>query len=69
MALAKTTGEVVLMKGPVFLIVLGVLLLLNNLYPDFFRFSRMWPVILIVIGAMRIAEYLTGKDLKNKEDK
>ena len=56
------------MKGPVFLIVLGVLLLLNNLYPDFFRFSRMWPVILIVIGAMRIAEYLTGKDLKKKED-
>ena len=56
------------MKGPVFLIVLGLLLLLNNLYPDVFRFSRMWPVILIVIGLMRIAEYLFAKDLKKKED-
>jgi LiaI-LiaF-like transmembrane region len=45
------------MTGPLILITLGVLFLLNNLYPDLFRFGRMWPVILIVIGLSRIAEY------------
>jgi hypothetical protein len=45
------------MTGPLILITLGVLFLLNNLYPDVFRFGRMWPVILIVIGLSRIAEY------------
>jgi choline-glycine betaine transporter len=49
------------MKGPIILISLGVLLLLNNLYPEAFRLSRMWPVILIVIGLIGIAEYLLGK--------
>jgi hypothetical protein len=56
------------MKGPIILISLGVLLLLNNLYPEAFRLSRMWPVILIVIGLSRIAEYLLGKDLNKKGD-
>jgi hypothetical protein len=56
------------MKGPVILIVLGFLFLLNNMYPDIFRFSRMWPVILIVIGLMRIVEYVTAKDVSKKED-
>ena len=54
------------MTGPLILIVLGTLLLLNNLYPDVFRFGRMWPVILIVIGLSRIAEYFHQK---NKEGK
>jgi hypothetical protein len=44
------------MTGPVLLIVLGVLLLLNNFIPDF-RFSRLWPIILIVIGFSKIIEY------------
>jgi hypothetical protein len=45
------------MTGPLILITLGVLFLLNNLYPGMFRFGRMWPVILIVIGLSKIAEY------------
>jgi hypothetical protein len=45
------------MTGPLILIALGILLLLHNLYPTVFQFSRMWPVILIVIGLSRIAEY------------
>jgi hypothetical protein len=53
------------MKGPVILIVLGILFLLNNIYPDVFRISRMWPVILIVIGLMRIAEYIMAMDKKD----
>jgi hypothetical protein len=43
--------------GPLLLITLGTLLLLNNLYPEVFSFARMWPVILIAIGLGKIAEY------------
>jgi len=46
------------MLGPLLLIALGVLFLLNNLYPQVYRFTRMWPVILIVIGLSKILEYL-----------
>ena len=42
------------MTGPLILITLGVLLLLQNLYPDVYSFSRVWPVILIVIGISKI---------------
>ena len=61
------------MLGPVLLIVIGFLFLLNNLYPDSFRFSRMWPVILIVIGLVKVLEYFRGrgeatKSLPEKED-
>ena len=45
------------MSGPLLLITLGVLFLLNNFYPGVYRFSRMWPVILIVIGIAKILEY------------
>ena len=53
------------MLGPLLLIVIGVLFLLNNLYPTVFRFGKMWPVILIVIGAAKVIEYFQGE--KNKE--
>jgi hypothetical protein len=43
--------------GPLLLIVIGVLFLLNNMYPGVYRFSRMWPVILIVIGLSKVIEY------------
>ena len=49
------------MVGPLVLITLGVLLLLNNVYPGF-EFSRMWPVILIVIGFVKIADYFQGSN-------
>ena len=45
------------MLGPLLLIVVGILFLLNNLYPGFFRFGKMWPVILIVIGLAKVIEY------------
>jgi hypothetical protein len=44
------------MLGPVLLIVIGVLFLLNNMFPNF-RFGKMWPVILIVIGLAKVFEY------------
>ena len=49
------------MVGPLVLITLGVLLLLNNVYPGF-EFSRMWPVILIVIGFVKIAGLFPGPE-------
>jgi hypothetical protein len=46
------------MLGPLILIVLGVLFLLSNIFPGVFSFSRLWPVILIVIGVVKIVESL-----------
>ncbi len=64
------------MLGPLLLIVLGVLFLLNNMYPGVLRFRKMWPVILIVIGLGKILEYLQNSLTKpgarseiNKEEK
>ena len=64
------------MLGPLLLIVLGVLFLLNNMYPGVLRFRKMWPVILIVIGLGKILEYLQNSQTKtgarpeiNKEEK
>jgi uncharacterized membrane protein HdeD (DUF308 family) len=45
------------MVGPLILIVLGVLFLLNNMFPGMYSFSKMWPVILIVIGIAKVLEY------------
>ena len=52
------------MLGPILLIVIGALFLLNNLIPDF-RFGRMWPVILIVIGLVKVIEYFRGPEQKS----
>ena len=61
------------MTGPLMLIVIGVLFLLNNLFPAF-SFGKMWPVILIVIGVMKVAEYFRAQGDQDanppkKEDK
>jgi hypothetical protein len=45
------------MLGPLLLIVIGVLFLLNNMYPGMFPFGKMWPMILIVIGLAKVFEY------------
>jgi hypothetical protein len=49
------------MTGPLILIVLGALLLLRNLYPDVYPFTRVWPVILIVIGIAKLVEGLVHR--------
>jgi hypothetical protein len=51
--------------GPVLLIVIGVLFLLNNMYPGVFRFGKMWPVILIVIGLSKVFEFFRGPRTQN----
>jgi hypothetical protein len=55
------------MTGPLILIVLGALLLLNNLYPEVYRFSRMWPMILIVIGISKLLESLVNRSKGGEE--
>ena len=54
------------MKGPILLITLGVLLLLNNLYPVVFSFTRLWPVILIALGIGKIAEHFYKRTRKER---
>jgi len=58
------------MTGPLILIVLGVLLLLNNLYPNQYSIGRVWPVILVVIGFAKVLESIIhrgGKPPSRKE--
>jgi putative Mn2+ efflux pump MntP len=55
--------------GPVLLIVIGVLFLLNNMYPGVFRFGKMWPVILIVIGLSKVFEFFRGPRTENTDTK
>ena len=54
--------------GPLLLIVIGVLFLLNNMVPGF-RFGKMWPVILIVIGLGKVFEYFQGNARRNQNNK
>ncbi len=53
------------MTGAFIFITLGVLILLNNLFPAQFGFERTWPVILIVIGVVKIVEHL-GRALQQR---
>ena len=45
------------LRGPVMMITIGVLFLLNMFTP--FAFDRTWPLILIVLGVMALAETRT----------
>lgn len=52
-----TTAEYLrAMRGPVLLIVLGLLLAIDHL--GSFSFRHTWPVLLIVIGLMFLLEHL-----------
>ena len=42
--------------GPVILMTLGVLFLMDNLGVHGFDFERTWPVILLVIGAVKLLQ-------------
>jgi membrane-bound ClpP family serine protease len=54
MADGKTSTTRSLM-GPAMLITIGVLFLIGELHPGY-GFGRTWPVILLVIGAIKLAE-------------
>lgn len=44
------------LMGPAILITIGVLFLLDRWRGDFFHFHYTWPVILLVIGIIKLAE-------------
>jgi putative Mn2+ efflux pump MntP len=56
------------MLGPLLLIVIGVLFLLNNMYPGYFRFGKMWPVILIIIGLSKVFEYFQSQPADRRDN-
>lgn len=43
------------LTGPVFLIVLGSILLLDQIVPGW-AFGKTWPVLLVVIGVMKLLD-------------
>jgi hypothetical protein len=47
-------------RGPVVLITLGTLFLLD--YAAGIRFWRTWPALLIVLGVVRLLEYISARD-------
>ena len=51
------------MLGALLLITLWILFLLNNLYPAEFAFFRLWPVVLIVIGLVKVVEHFQRRRL------
>ncbi len=49
------------LMGPVVLITIGVLFLLGRLSWGY-SFGKLWPVLLIVIGAVKLAEALASTE-------
>ncbi len=47
-------------RGPVLLVTLGTLFLIDH--SGGINFGRTWPVLLIVLGVLRLAEYLGTKN-------
>ncbi len=48
--------------GPAVLITLGVLFLIGHWNPEFSFWHRTWPVLLLVIGAVKLAEALVSSE-------
>jgi hypothetical protein len=48
------------LMGPAILITIGVLFLLGQVRDDFGFFEKTWPVVLLVIGAIKLAEALAS---------
>lgn len=50
---ADSPGWIAAVRGPIVMITIGVLFLLDKFTP--FQFGQTWPVILIVLGALALA--------------
>lgn len=50
------------LMGPVVITTVGVLFLLNQMRGDFLSFGHTWPVILLVIGLVKLASALASKE-------
>jgi len=49
------------LRGPVVLILLGALFLIDKWNVDF-RITQWWPLLLVVFGVMKVAEALTPSE-------
>ena len=54
------------LMGPAILITIGVLFLIGQYYGEF-GFGRTWPVILLVIGAIKLIESTSSGEGHNKQ--
>ncbi len=50
------------LMGPAILITIGVLFLLGQVRYDLGFFEKTWPVLLLVIGAIKLAEALASPE-------
>ena len=50
------------LMGPAILITVGILFLLDRWRGEYFRFRYTWPVILLVIGFIKLAESFASMD-------
>jgi len=50
------------MMGAAIVITIGVLFLLHQVPGGYFDFSNTWPVILLVIGALKLASALSSRE-------
>jgi hypothetical protein len=50
------------LMGPAVIITVGLLFLLQEFHSERFDFGNTWPVILLVIGAVRLASSLASMD-------
>ena len=51
-------GLVAAVRGPVILITLGTLMAIDH--SGGLRFSRTWPILIIMFGLLKLAEYMKG---------
>jgi hypothetical protein len=49
------------LMGPVVLITLGVLFLIDQ-YSHRYSFTELWPILLIVIGVVKVAQSLASRE-------
>jgi hypothetical protein len=50
------------LMGPAVLITIGVLFLLGQVRSDLGFFEKTWPILLLVIGAVKLAEALASPE-------
>ncbi len=51
-------GLISAIRGPVILITLGTLIAIDH--AGGMRFSRTWPILIIMFGILKLAEYMKG---------
>jgi hypothetical protein len=53
-----SVGLIAAVRGPLILITLGTLIAIDH--AGGLRFSRTWPILIIIFGVLKLAEYMRG---------